>query len=71
MRTSVLISTYNATTWLEKVLWSYFNQTVLDFEIIIADDGSKPETAALIARISAELVQTPQFDLSATVTAGV
>lgn len=54
MRTSVLISTYNATAWLEKVLWGYFNQTILDFEIIIADDGSKPETAALIARISAE-----------------
>lgn len=45
---SVIISTYNAVEWLRKTLWSYANQTVLDFEIIIADDGSGPETLACV-----------------------
>lgn len=48
MRVSVIISTYNSPRWLEKVLWGYSVQTQRDFEIVIADDGSTPETAALI-----------------------
>ena len=45
---SVIISTYNAVAWLEKVLWGYNNQTFRDFEMVIADDGSGPETKELI-----------------------
>lgn len=45
---SVIISTYNATEWLEKVLWGYQNQIFRDFELVIADDGSGPETKELI-----------------------
>ena len=45
---SIIISTYNAVDWLEKTLWSYSVQTVNDFEIIIADDGSGEETKILI-----------------------
>ncbi len=45
---SIIISTYNSETWLEKVLWSYHAQTFNDFEIIIADDGSKKQTFDLI-----------------------
>ncbi|ALO46354.1 glycosyltransferase family 2 protein [Pseudohongiella spirulinae] len=41
---SVIISTYNSPDWLEKVLHGYFNQNRRDFEIIIADDGSKEDT---------------------------
>ena len=52
---SVIISTYNATKWLEKVLWGYQNQLFTEFEIIIADDGSGPETKALIDKISKEV----------------
>jgi glycosyltransferase involved in cell wall biosynthesis len=48
MRVSVIISTYNSPAWLEKVLWGYQNQTHTDFEIIIADDGSGPDTEKLI-----------------------
>ncbi|UCE94015.1 MAG: glycosyltransferase family 2 protein [Flavobacteriaceae bacterium] len=48
MDISVIISTYNATKWLEKVLWGYNNQIFKDFEIVIADDGSGPETKELI-----------------------
>ena len=46
--TSVVLSTYNATEWLEKVLWSYTNQSYRNFEIVIADDGSKEPTKKLI-----------------------
>ena len=45
---SVIISTYNAEAWLEKVLWGYSCQTFKDFEIVIADDGSGPKTKVLI-----------------------
>lgn len=45
MKTSVIISTYNSPTWLEKTLWGYFHQSRNDFELLVADDGSRPETA--------------------------
>lgn len=45
---SVIISTYNAVDWLKKTLWGYAIQTTSDFEIVIADDGSGPETKELI-----------------------
>jgi len=46
---SVIISTYNATEWLEKVLWGYQVQNFQNFELVIADDGSTEETAQLIS----------------------
>ncbi|HEX5167965.1 MAG TPA: glycosyltransferase family 2 protein [Cyclobacteriaceae bacterium] len=48
MKVSVIFSTYNMPLWLEKVLWGYECQTYQDFEIIIADDGSGPDTRTLI-----------------------
>ncbi len=51
---SVIITTYNHPEWLEKVLWGFASQTFSDFEILIADDGSGPETAALIEKIRLE-----------------
>ena len=48
MKTAVIISTYNSPIWLEKVLWGYENQTDLNFEIIIADDGSNADTKAFL-----------------------
>jgi glycosyltransferase involved in cell wall biosynthesis len=48
MKISVIVSTYNAEEWLEKVLIGYSVQTYKDFELIIADDGSRPSTKALI-----------------------
>lgn len=52
MKVSVVISTYNAPNWLEKVLWGYACQDYKNFEIVIADDGSKPETKELIDRLA-------------------
>ena len=45
---SVIISTYNSVEWLRKTLWSYTIQTIQDFELVIADDGSGSETKKLI-----------------------
>lgn len=54
MKLSIIFSTYNSPSWLEKVLWGFLNQTHREFEIIIADDGSSPETAKLINRYRPE-----------------
>ncbi len=48
LKISVIFTTYNAPKWLEKVLWGFANQTDSDFEVIVADDGSGPETSAVI-----------------------
>ncbi len=53
MKTSVIFTTYNSPVWMEKVLWGFFTQTHRDFEIVIADDGSRDETRQLIERLSA------------------
>nr|WP_294937033.1 glycosyltransferase family 2 protein [uncultured Flavobacterium sp.] len=53
MKISVVVSTYNAEEWLEKVLIGYSVQTYRDFELIIADDGSRPSTKELIDRYAA------------------
>lgn len=45
---SIILSTYNQPSWLEKSLQGYEFQTFKDFEILIADDGSKDETKSLI-----------------------
>jgi glycosyltransferase involved in cell wall biosynthesis len=49
-RVSVILSTYNQPRWLEKALWGYAAQRFPDFEVLVADDGSGPETAAVVAR---------------------
>ena len=47
---SVIITTYNEPRLLDLCLESYLHQTFKDFEIIIADDGSKKETKSIIDR---------------------
>jgi len=54
MKISVIVSTYNAEKWLENVLIGYSHQTYKDFELIIADDGSRPSTKELIDRYAAD-----------------
>lgn len=48
MKIGVIISTYNKPEYLEKTLWGYCFQTRPADEIIIADDGSREDTARLI-----------------------
>jgi GT2 family glycosyltransferase len=52
--TSVIISTYNWSRALRICLESYRRQDTSDFEIVIADDGSRPDTEALIAELRAD-----------------
>lgn len=52
---SVIVSTYNSEEWLQKVLWGFNYQTFKDFEVVIADDGSGPDTAALIEKTRKEV----------------
>lgn len=52
MRISLIITTYNWREALEVSLLSTFRQTRLPFEIIVADDGSGPETRQLVERMS-------------------
>lgn len=55
MTLSVIFSTYNSEEWLEKVVWGFSVQTFKDFEIIIADDGSRESTRQLIDRLREEI----------------
>ncbi len=50
MKASIIISTYNAEEWLEKVLFGYSVQTEKNFEIVIADDGSTDLTVTLLKK---------------------
>lgn len=52
---SVIVSTYNAPLWLEKVLIGYEFQTFKSFEIVIADDGSTQETLDVIKKYQHQL----------------
>lgn len=51
---SVIFTTYNQPRPLELVLWGYAVQTRRDFEVVVADDGSGPETREVIDRVRAE-----------------
>lgn len=55
MTLSVIFSTYNSEEWLEKVILGFSVQTFRDFEIIIADDGSRAATKELIDRLRSEI----------------
>jgi glycosyltransferase involved in cell wall biosynthesis len=52
MKVSLIIITYNWPDALELVLRSVAAQTCLPHEVLVADDGSGPETAAVVARFS-------------------
>ena len=58
MDISIIISTYNSIEWLKKVLWGYNQQTFLNFEIVIADDGSKEDTRIEIEKLKKEVKYT-------------
>lgn len=48
LRIAVIVTTYNRPDALAAVLEGYLAQTDHNFEILVADDGSKPETAELV-----------------------
>lgn len=48
------MTTYNSETWLRKVLTGFSVQTEIDFEVIVADDGSNDETRKVIESFSSK-----------------
>lgn len=50
-KTSLVITTYNREDALELVVLSAFRQSILPDEIIIADDGSREDTATVIKKL--------------------
>ena len=54
MKVSIIITTYNAEEWLRKVLIGFSVQSVDDFEIVIADDGSTSKTKEIIDSFSSK-----------------
>ena len=48
MKTAVIVTTYNRPDALAAVLAGYFNQADHDFELLIADDGSRDDTRQLV-----------------------
>ncbi len=55
MQLSVIVTTYNSPDWLQKVIWGYSVQSFRDFELVIADDGSKEDTSQLINALRSEV----------------
>jgi glycosyltransferase involved in cell wall biosynthesis len=54
-RASVILSFYNKIEWLKLVLASFERQTLQDFEIIIADDGSTDEVVTQVIQLQNSL----------------
>ena len=54
---SIIVTTYNRPDALDAVLRGLARQSDKDFEVIIADDGSSPETAALLKSWQGRLAQ--------------
>jgi glycosyltransferase involved in cell wall biosynthesis len=50
---SVALCTYNGASYLEEQLESIAQQTLLPCEIVLCDDGSSDDTAAIVARFAA------------------
>ncbi|MET3653771.1 glycosyltransferase family 2 protein [Dyella japonica] len=53
LKVSVVLLTYNWPQALERMLEGLARQTQLPYEVIVADDGSTEETAALVKRMAA------------------
>ena len=54
MKVSLIITTYNWKEALELSLLSSLQQTTQPIEIVVADDGSRPDTGEMIAKIAAK-----------------
>lgn len=73
---SVLMSCYNATTWLHESIGSVLNQTYRNFEFIIIDDGSKDDTLAIVRQYAANddriiVIAKPNTGLADSLNIGI
>jgi len=53
-RASIIVNTYNKPEYLRLVLAALCVQTERDFEVIVGDDGSRPETEAMLRELQSE-----------------
>lgn len=71
MKISVVVPAYNAATFLPRSLKSVFAQTLKPEEVIVVDDGSTDNTAALAAELGATVISRPNGGLSAARNTGI
>jgi glycosyltransferase involved in cell wall biosynthesis len=56
-RARVIIATYNQIPYMRLVLRGYLRQTTNDFSLVLADDGSSPDMAEFLQKISPEFAE--------------
>jgi glycosyltransferase involved in cell wall biosynthesis len=71
MNISVVIPAYNAARFLPRCLKSAFAQTLKPVEIIVVDDGSTDDTAAVAAGLGAIVLRRPNGGPGAARNAGI
>jgi len=71
VKISVVIPAYNAAHFLPRCLASVFSQTLQPEEVIVVDDGSTDDTAAVATRLGARVVGRTNGGLSAARNTGV
>ena len=66
---SVIVPTFNRSRYLPAALDSVFAQTFTDFELIVVDDGSTDETAAMLGGISDRRLRVVRHDTNRGIAA--
>jgi glycosyltransferase involved in cell wall biosynthesis len=71
MKISVIIPAYNAARFLPRCLKSVFAQTLKPEEVIVVDDGSTDNTAALAAQLGARVISLSNGGISNARNTGI
>lgn len=71
MKISVVIPAYNAAEFLPRCLKSVFAQTLAPEEVIVVDDGSSDNTAAVAAELGAKVIRRQNGGTSAAKNTGI